>query len=61
MGACFVRRPGSRVLKFFHDLAIEAGMVMIDAPQHDDANAVFALKLVERLTRLAAHIVFTIL
>ena len=32
------------------------GIVMIGAAQHDDADAVFALQLIERLPRLAAHL-----
>ena len=34
--------------------------MVINASQHDDANAVFALQLVERLARLAADFVLAI-
>jgi hypothetical protein len=40
---------------------VQAWIVVIDAPQHHDADAVFALKLVERLAGLAANVGFACL
>jgi hypothetical protein len=39
---------------------IEAGIVMVNTAQHDDADPVFAFELIERLSRLPANLVLTL-
>ena len=46
----------AQLLKLFHDLVVQAGIVVINPPKHHDADTVFALKLIERFTRLTADV-----
>jgi len=56
---CTLRKDRiAQLLELFHDLVVQAGIMVIDAPQHYDADAVFALQLIERCACLAADIRF---
>ncbi len=46
----------AQLLELFHDLVIEAGIVVIGPAQHDDADPVFALQLVEHLAGALANV-----
>ena len=50
----------AELLELLHDLVVQAGIVVINAAQHHDADAVFALQLIERLPRLAADLSFAV-
>src|SRR4051812_22466075 len=42
----------AQFLKLLHDLVIQAGVVMIDAAQHNDTDTILALQLIERFAGL---------
>src|SRR6266496_388458 len=45
----------AELLELVHDLVVDAGIMVIDAPKHDDADAALALQFVERLARALAN------
>ena len=60
-GQCALREDRvAELLELFHDLVVQAGIVVVDAAQHDDADAVFTLKLIERFAGLAADVVLAL-
>ena len=50
----------AELLEFFQDLVIQARIVVIDASQHHDADAVFAFQLIQNLARPLADAGFVI-
>src|SRR5262249_1502307 len=55
-GQSALREDGiAQFLELFHDLVIESGIVMVWPPEHDDADTILALKLIEHFARLPAQ------
>src|ERR1700751_3926130 len=46
----------TKFLELFHNLVIEAWIMVVDATQHHDANAIFALKLIKSFPRLTSNL-----
>src|SRR5947207_15771638 len=61
-GQCILREDGiAQLLKLIHYFVVETRIVMVRPPKHDNADAVFRLKLVKNLSRPPTDAGFVIL
>ena len=61
-GESVLREDGiAQLLEFIEDLVVEAGVVMIRAPEHHDTNTIFPLELIQYLARATPNARFVFL